>query len=112
MVNSVKKMKLGTNTKNLKLFLATTSLHRQKLVGGCVGMISIQTSTNFTLQRFSLQHGNNIPFLMNGLETLQEVLIHGRQKKTKTRSLIQMTNGLTIPNIDFLYQRRLKFTSV
>ena len=112
MVNSVKKMKLGTNTKNLKLFLATTSLRRQKHVGGCVGMTSIQTSTNSTSQRFSLQHGNNIQYLMNGLEILQEVLIHGRQKKTKTRNLIQMTNGLTILNTDFLYQRRLKFTSV
>lgn len=112
MVNSVKKTKLGMNTKNLKQFLATISQPRQKLVGGCVGMISTRTLINFTLQRFSLQHGNSILSLMNGLETPQEVLIHGPQKRTKTKSLIQTTNGLTILNTDFQSQRRLKFTSV
>jgi len=112
MANSQKKMKHGTSIKSLKRFLVTISLLKQKHVGGCVGMTSIQISISCILEKFSLQHGNNIPFLMNGKETQQAVPILGRQKKIKIKSVIRMTNGLTILNIDSLFQRKHRSTLV
>ena len=111
MVSFQKKTKLGMSTKSSKLFLITINLLKLKHVGGCVGMIFIPISINSTSRKFSLQLGNNIPSLMNGLETLLEDLTLGPRRSLKIRKMIRMISGSTTPSFDFLFQRKLKFTS-
>jgi len=80
-------------------------------------MIGAQTTTSFTFVKYSLIHGNSIPFMESGKAILQEDLIMStltemRRKKILMFTVIQMIGGLTTLSTLFQFQRGLKLLSL
>jgi hypothetical protein len=75
-------------------------------------MIFVRTSIKFISAKISLQHGNNIQFMENGMEIQLEVLIQWNRnqmkkiKKLKIKLKILMRSGLIILNLEYLLLKK------